>query len=162
MYCRVQGVGSIGPLDALLLRLLRRFQRRSRCFQRQPCTAHALEAGTVGPPSAPTPRQLRHAQTSKESGSQDESSQVKEGLEGNLIYRFQSPGVGSRPGGRHARPAGGGNWGVTPLETLQGRPAEVNACRRWRRDREIIKELILSLIPLSSTLRGVGHRRLTR
>ena len=64
-----------------------------------------------------------------------ESSQDVPGEAGRPSGReFQSPGVGSRPGGRHARPAEGGYWGSPLSITLLGRPAEVNACRRWRRD----------------------------
>ena len=70
-------------------------------------------------------------------------------------YAFQSPGVGSRPGGRHARPAGGGYWGVTPLEN-SSRSAGGSECMQEMAPRcGIIKETDSPLDSLTfSTLRG--------
>ena len=93
-----------------------------------------------------------------------ESSQDVPGEAGRPSGReFQSPGVGSRPGGRHARPAEGGYWGVTPLEN-SSRSAGGSECMQEMAPRcGIIKGTDSPLIPSSfRRFEGVGRRRLTR
>ena len=115
----------------------------------------------VTPPSVERSFGLQYYPTCLASSSRVKTCRGRRGARQGASSSHQEWGR-AREDATRGRPEG--VTGGSPLsKTLLGRPAEVNACRRWRRDVGSSREPILPLIPSPfRRFEGVGRRRLTR